>query len=217
MFRHVTKRFLQTARPKFQAPSPIATAAKNFNNHIKNEIMVEKENNVKLDLEPLKSLNFDITIQGAAVEMKKNLSETEKATVGFSINGSIPSVNQMEEDMDQEAFSVPDFIIHLEKENHDRVIQYECFFPESNAENLTYNVRALLVMDKNEEDLLEAGEPYYINTDNLDNETFSKIHEYLYEIGFDEDFTQKLVDFSTNLEVNVYIENLEKIHDYLDA
>ena len=114
MFRQVTKRFLTTTR---------ATNTAKFAQHLTSEINGEKEQLLPVNFDALKKLNWDIQVAGAAVEMKKEISNNEKATVAFSINGSIPSINDMEED-EREAYSIPDFIINLEKENHEKIVQY---------------------------------------------------------------------------------------------
>ena len=96
---------------------------------------------------------------------------------------------------------------------------YECFFPEeqNSEENLNFAVRAILVLDKDEQDQLKNGEPYFINSDNLDNDTYTQIMEYLSDIGFDEEFANNLVDFSSGVEAESYVGNLQAIKDYLDA
>ena len=214
MFRSTAKRLLQKSIPK---------RTERFAAHLTNEIKLESEQQLKINLEPLKKLNFDINVQGAAVELSKQLCENETATVGFSINGAIPADNQlsMDEnapDQDQEAIAVPDFVINMEKKNHNQMVQYECFFPETQVDdNMNYAVRAVLVLEKDEEAQMNAGEPYFINTENIDEDTYHEIVGYLFEKGFNQEFSNGMVEFATGLETDQYIRNLKGVKDYLDA
>ena len=210
MLRFASKRFLRTSVPKKTVE---------FSNFVKSELALEQESSLAADFSDLKNAGFSLKTAGARVEISKNVNANKLAHVSWSVNGSVPDMNATEEE--QEPVSYPDFTIEVEKKNYKKVVQYECFFPDDipEEEALDFAVRSVSVVDKSQGSSVSDAdfEAYYINTDNIDPETYSQIRKYLSDIGFDQQFGDMLIDYSTGYEGDQYLQQLSEVAKFLDA
>merc|ERR1712036_106318 len=128
MLRQTCSRFLRASIPKNTVK---------FSNFVQEEIALEKEQLIPIDLKPMQSLDWKVNVSGAEVEMSKD-TPAVNYSVHFSVNGSVPPMNETEEE--QEPVSYPDFSIAIEKSNYSNVLEFECFFPGDDVSN--YQIRA---------------------------------------------------------------------------
>ena len=144
-------------------------------------------------------------------------------------------MNETEEE--QEPVSYPDFSITIEKENKDNVLEFECksfkkmkttifssisiflykiflcFFPDDDPD-AGFHVRTATLVSKDEKN--QKGVPYFINTENVDPEMYTQMKSYLEENGFNQDFSDKLIDLSTMIEGDIYVNKLEELGNFLN-
>ena len=207
MLRLTTKNLLKTSLPK---------RTTEFTNFLKSELALEQETSLLIDTSKAKSLGFETTFKGAKMNLSKNFSNTFSANIYWTVNGTVPDMNASEEE--QDPVSYPDFTIELEKTNHKKLVQYECFFPDQIEEGsgLDFHVRSISLVEKDEKLQDQVGEPYYINTDNIDPPTYDQVKKYLGDIGFDQDFGDMVIDLSTEYEGSCYIDQLKGIVEFLE-
>lgn len=204
---------LRLASKKFIQKSSIRATSR-FSNFLKEELAAEAEQTLAPESKHLSNAGFSIKTSGPTVQLSKNIANhSTLANVIWSVNNSVPDLNATEEG--QEPVSYPDFKIELTKSKSNQIVEFECYFPDDIPDNeLEFAIRSVSVVDNN---LPVDAESYSINTDNVDPDTYDEFKTYLEDLGFDKDFGNDIIDFSTDYEGSQYLKSLEDLKKFVDA
>jgi len=216
MLRQISTRFLSTSRK---------LKTEKFAQFLKAEIQEEddREDQPALDLSPFQDNGWKVDVTGPHIELKKTI-DNAKFTVNWSVNGSVGDMNEHEDE--QTPLSLPTFSIRSEKEKCKNLIQWECGFVENQEEEMEqeegaaqqFFIHGVTLFDKkniDEKTKAPAKETYFIGTDNIDQNTYAHFDEYLKDCGFDQTFTDELIELSTAVENNNYMETLSGMEEFM--
>lgn len=181
-----------------------------FGTFLKEEVRLEKEGLVTASNSEMEQLGFKVEIKGAECVLEKSASGN-KVLVSFNVNGSVAPIHPDSEE-DVEPISYPDFTVHVEKDNSDKVAEFECFFADG-EEEAGFHVRSCTVAAKDMDAQKEA--PYFMNSENLDPAMYSEMLKYLNGLGLNQAFADCFIDFATGVETEAYVNKLEELEKFV--
>lgn len=185
------------------------------------EIKQEKERSMALTK---MSDGWKASFDGASGKLTKT-HDGDKIEVTFSLNGSIPplqeeEMDQVGDDEDQMVASYPEFSVKVSKPGSRQVMELECFFPEDVQDGVTddedpanlFSIRSVIIYEGEVTD-----GTFIIDTDNLEPQFYSYLLSYLADRGVDNQFADEFVDFTTAAEQKEYIHSLQKLKDFIGS
>jgi len=124
----------------------------NYASFLTKEVQLEKEDlqqhgEYQQNVKAMEDMGFKVEVSGAECVLEKK-ENGQTVHVSFNVNGSVPPNDP--EDEDSHPVSYPDFTVSVEKDSHDKVIEFECFFPETEFEG-DFHFKAATVVSKTAE------------------------------------------------------------------
>lgn len=177
------------------------------------EIVAEKKAQKQKTL-PTEVDGFKVKLNGAEVELTKQLTDKEKIVISFNVNHTVDAEVEAEADpsADKPEFaemrSKPEFEIDIVKGN--QTLSFTCSFLQGEAQEGEYND----VFGIDEITVYEGewnNTVYAVAGDVLDGYLYDLLMNYLEEKGISNEFAEKLSDFSTAYEHSAYTSLLEGI------
>merc|ERR1711934_624304 len=104
------------------------------------------------------------------------------------------------------------YSVHVEKDNFDKIAEFECFFADG-EEEAGFHVRSCTVAAKDMDAQKEA--PYFMNSENLDPVMYSEMLKYLNGLGLNQAFADSFIDFATGVETEAYVNKLEELEKFV--
>ncbi|XP_055638649.1 complement component 1 Q subcomponent-binding protein, mitochondrial [Toxorhynchites rutilus septentrionalis] len=218
---HDKKRFHELIKPKFNnsfgcySVRSIHTKGERELVEFLTEEIVAEQKSVKKTL-PTDIEGFKIKLHGADVEMVKETSK-ERIEISFNVNHTVDAEDDGETDRSadkpefSEMRSKPQFEVDIVKGS--QTLSFTCSFLQGEAEEGEYNdvfgIDEITIFEGEWNDKV-----YAVAGDVLDGYLYDLLMNYLEEKGINNEFVQKLSDFSTSYEHSIYINLLEKISKF---
>merc|ERR1712100_620296 len=117
------------------------------------------------NLVPLEKSGWKVEIKNTEVQLSKSIKDGN-IFVNWNVNGSVPDMNNRDDDETVDSISLPDFNVSIEKPTKKASLVFHCFFPEGQSEN-------------------DESVPYEINSDNIDPDTYDNFVDYLHRMELD--------------------------------
>lgn len=182
------------------------------------EIQQEKDRSEAL---PTMSDGWKVSFDGAAGTLSKT-HDGDKIEVLFSLNGSIPSIQDedVEEPQDEEpgVVSYPEFSVKVSKPGNSNSLEFECYFPEDVQDGVSdesvnlFSIRSVIMY---EGEVTES--TYIVDTENLDPNVYSYFLSYLADRSIDNQFADEFIGLTTAAEQREYVRSLEKLKDFIGS
>uniref|UniRef100_UPI00358E832D complement component 1 Q subcomponent-binding protein, mitochondrial n=1 Tax=Myxine glutinosa TaxID=7769 RepID=UPI00358E832D len=170
-------------------------------------------------------------LNGTEVKILRNLP-SETVSVTFNINNSIPPAfdvadeeGKKEEDAEEsepDMESLPNFVVEVEKKDVKHSLVFDCHFPEDEmsgeddtASPHIFAIRDVSFQSPQETEWKETA--YTLSTDMLDLALYDHLMDFLSERGVDNAFADQLVELSTAVEHQSYINFLERLKDFIKS
>lgn len=179
------------------------------------EIIAEKKSQKKKKL-PIEVDGFQVKLNGADVELTKH-TDKEKVIISFNINHTVDTDDETEasQSADKPEFaemrSKPQFEVDIVKGS--QTCSFTCSFLQSEAQEDEYNdvfgIDEITVYEGEWNNTI-----YAVAGDVLDGYLYDLLMNFLEEKGINNEFAQKLSDFSTAYEHSAYISLLEGISKF---
>jgi len=213
VFRSV-KRLPVTRKGVRNYASSTARWNANYSAFLAKEVQLEKEDiqqhgEYQGNVQAMEKMGFKVEVSGAECVLEKK-EGGQTVHVSFNVNGSVPPNDP--EDEDSHPISYPDFTVSIEKDDHPTVIEFECFFPETEFEG-DFHFKAATVVSKTPEGQKTA--PYFINSENVDPNMYQETLGYVQSLGLDAAWTDALVQLSTDIETKAYVDTLDALSTFV--
>ncbi|XP_030041808.1 complement component 1 Q subcomponent-binding protein, mitochondrial [Microcaecilia unicolor] len=196
---------------------------KAFSEFLADEIQEEKKIQKDASL-PKVSGGWELEIHGTEAKLVKKIAG-EKVTVTFNTNNSIPpsfeeesQEGQKGDENEPELVSMPNFVVEVTKQDTKQTLVFDCHYPEDEAghgegESDIFSIREVSFQPTGDSEWKETS--YNLNTDSLDWALYDHLMDFLADRGVDNTFADELVELSTSLEHQEYIQFLEDLKKFV--
>ncbi|XP_029468317.1 complement component 1 Q subcomponent-binding protein, mitochondrial [Rhinatrema bivittatum] len=186
---------------------------------IKEEKKIQKDKSL-----PKMSGGWELEVHGTEAKLIKKVAG-EKITVTFNTNNSIPpsleeetQEGQKAEENEPELVSTPNFVVEITKQDTKQTLVFDCHYPEDEVghgeeESDIFSIREVSFQPTGESDWKDTS--YNLNTDSLDWALYDHLMDFLADRGVDNTFADELVELSTALEHQEYIQFLEDLKKFV--
>nr|XP_033777307.1 complement component 1 Q subcomponent-binding protein, mitochondrial [Geotrypetes seraphini] len=186
---------------------------------IKEEKKTQKDNSL-----PKIYGGWELEIHGTEAKLVKKIPG-EKITVTFNTNNSIPpsfeeepEEGQKQDENEPELVSTPNFVVEVTKQDIKQTLVFDCHYPEDevgqgDGESDIFSIREVSFQPPGESEWKETS--YNLNTDSLDWALYDHLMDFLADRGVDNTFADELVELSTALEQQEYIQFLENLKSFV--
>jgi complement component 1 Q subcomponent-binding protein len=196
---------------------------KQLSEFLESEIELEKKSQKKA----LPSIaDWTINADGSNITLKKkyfNEEITVKANINHSVDaeGSDPEIDPNSEEMGGEMVSKPDFAVEIKRGN--TILGINCSFignEDNPDEQHTEEMEGLEDDFQINEFSIFEGEfkenSYAVSGDVMDGSMYDLMMDLLQERGVNQDFSKKLIEYSTVYEHSQYVGLLEKLKSFIN-
>ncbi|XP_036612214.1 complement component 1 Q subcomponent-binding protein, mitochondrial-like [Trichosurus vulpecula] len=188
---------------------------------IKEERKIQKHKSL-----PKTSGDWELGVQGTEAKLVQRLAG-ERITVTFNINNSIPPTfddeppegQKTQEQQEPELTSTPNFVVEVVKDDTKKALVLDCHYPEDEVgqeeedESDIFSIREVSFQPATESDWKDTN--YTLNTDSLDWALYEHLMDFLADRGVDNTFADELIELSTALEHQEYINFLEDLKGFV--
>ncbi|XP_029304917.1 complement component 1 Q subcomponent-binding protein, mitochondrial [Cottoperca gobio] len=193
-----------------------------LSDEIKEELKIQKNKTL-----PKMSGGWELEMTGTEAKLIRNVA-SEKITVTFNVNNSIPPNFDEEAEQGQqksaeeepEIVSTPNFVVEVTKQAAKHSLVFDCHFPEDEVshgegeeESDIFAIREVSFQPEGDSEWKENS--YTLNTDSLDWALYDHLMDFLADRGIDNTFADELMELSTAVEHQEYIKFLENLQGFV--
>jgi len=199
---------------------------KAFGDFLVDEIKEEKKIQKNKTL-PKMSGGWELEMNGTEAKLTRHISG-DKVTVTFNVNNSVPpnfegedeQAQQKSEENEPEVVSTPNFVVEVTKQSAKHSLVFDCHYPEDEVghgggeeESDIFTIREVSFQPEGDVDWKETS--YTLNTDSLDWALYDHLMDFLADRGVDNTFADELIELSTAIEHQEYINFLEQLGGFV--
>nr|XP_061801809.1 complement component 1 Q subcomponent-binding protein, mitochondrial-like [Nerophis lumbriciformis] len=197
---------------------------KSFGEFLLDEIKEEKKIQKSATL-PKISGGWELSTEGAQAELTKHVAG-EKITVTFNVNDSIlpnfadeADKGEQKSGEEDEIVSTPNFVVEITKKAAKNSLVIDCQFLQdelAHGEGEESDIFGIVEVSFQPEGDTEMEETSYILTkDSLNDDLYDHMMDYLADRGVDNTFADELIELSTALEHQEYINFLGELKTFV--
>ncbi|XP_057677491.1 complement component 1 Q subcomponent-binding protein, mitochondrial [Corythoichthys intestinalis] len=201
-----------------------ASGDKSFGEFLLDEIKEEKKIQKSATL-PKISGGWELSTEGAQAELTKHVAG-EKITVTFNVNDSIlpnfadeADKGEQKSGEEDEIVSTPNFVVEITKKAAKNSLVIDCQFLQdelAHGEGEESDIFGIVEVSFQPEGDTEMEETSYILTkDSLNDDLYDHMMDYLADRGVDNTFADELIELSTALEHQEYINFLGELKTFV--